>query len=280
MEADTTVTLYNFYGWLHTNRKRVLAGAIVVVVVAAVTSLWIWHNNQNEAVANQELLDAASVSGMTGLEEHARRDALLKINQEYPGTIAGANAQLLAAKASFLEGKYADARQGFSKFVSDHPGHDLIPQAQVGIAASFEADGQLSEAVGKYKEIAAIYATDANIANPVKLTLGRLSEAQNKPEVAVTFYQELAHINNPYDPWVAEAAERLRLLLAKHPELDKSATSNPYQPSLMNPSPAELQLSPPPASPDSAPAPAAAPKTDQSSPGMPLTTNLAPAAKP
>ena len=253
MDADTTLTFFNVYNWLRANQKRVLAGLIVLVVLAAGMTLWAWNKGQNEAAANQALLDIPTVSGLsasTGLpasDDAATLDALRKIIAEYPGTTAGASAQLLAARSLFSEGKYPEAQQAFAKFIADHPGHELIPQAQIGVAASLEGQGKISEAVTKYKEVAAIYSTVGNIVYPVKLTLGRLSEADNRPDQALGYYEDLARIKAPYrDPFIAEAQERYMLLIAKHPELNKAAAANPYQPpGVMNPSAADMQISPP-----------------------------------
>ena len=84
-----------------------------------------------------------------------------------------------------------------------------------------EGEGKISEAAQKYQEIITTYAADPNIVSPAKLTLARLDEALKKPEQAFTYYQELARINNPYDPWAGEARERAEILIAKHPELNR-----------------------------------------------------------
>ena len=292
MENDPTVALYDFYGWLHTNRKRVVAGAIVVVVIAGIAGVVVWNSNQKEASANQALFAVPSVLDQTPPGDASSAKALLAISQDDSGTSAGTAAQLLGARELFLGGKYAEAQQEFSKFVASHSGHPLLPQANVGIAASLEAQGKISDAMQQYKKISALYSTDPNIILPVKLTLARLSEAENKPDEAVQLYKELASLNDPNDPWVAEAYERLRLLVAKHPELNPS----PPQPRaaapspLLTPSDADLQLLTP--SPNPSPAPQtdtngllkptllAPPATNQSPPALPPATNATTGGNP
>lgn len=292
MENDPTVALYDFYGWLHTNRKRVVAGAMVVAVIAAIVGVVMWNSNQKEAGANRALFAVPSVLNQTPPGDPASARALLAISQEDSGTSAGTAAQLLAARELFVGGKYAEAQREFSKFVASHSGHPLLPQANVGIAASMEAQGKISDAEQQYKKISALYSTDPNIILPVKLTLARLSEAENKPDQAVQLYKELASINDRNDPWVVEAYERLRLLVAKHPELNP----NPPQPRatapspLLTPSDAELQLLTPAANPsrppqtDSngllTPTPLPPPATNQSPPAVPPATNATPAGNP
>jgi outer membrane protein assembly factor BamD (BamD/ComL family) len=173
---------------------------------------------------------------------------------------------MFAARELFMSAKYAEAQQAFSKFITDHSGSSLVPQASVGLAASLEAQNKIPDAVQQYKMINSKYSTSPNIVIPVKLTLGRLSEADNKPDQAVGFYMELVKLQDPNDPWVLEASERLRLLLAKHPELTPSQMRPPAASSAaMAPSDADLQLLSPPSSPAPAPQPA---------------TNSAPAGNP
>jgi predicted negative regulator of RcsB-dependent stress response len=283
MEADTTVGLYNFYGWLHTNRKRVLAGAVVAAVIAAIAAFVSWNNTVKEAAANQALLAVPSLIGMAPPGDPASAKALLNIGDQYPGTSAGVSAQLLAARELFLGGKYPEAQQQFSKFIADHSTHPLAPQANVGIAAAMEAQGNVSGALQQYKKVSVLYASDPSVIIPVKLTLGRLSEADNKLDQAISYYKDLASMQDPNDPWVVEAFERLRALVSKHPELNPAPAlpAAGSLPSVLTPNPSEMQLSPP-----GSPGPAAAPPAATSNavpapqPVVPPQTPVPPAAPP
>jgi predicted negative regulator of RcsB-dependent stress response len=254
MENDPTVALYDFYGWLHTNRKRVLAGAIVVALISAIVGFVMWSNNQKEAGANQALFGNPAILGAPP-GDPAAATALLAVSQNFAGTSAAAAADLLAARELFLGGKYPEAQQEFMNFVAAHPNHPLVPQASVAIAACMEAQGKIPDAVAQYKKVNSQYSSSPNIVIPVKLTLGRLSEADNKPDQAVGFYKELLSIQDPNDPWVVEASERLRLLVSKHPELNPfpAQTTAPAPSTMLTPSDADLQLSAPGASPAPAP---------------------------
>ncbi|MGD1085331.1 MAG: tetratricopeptide repeat protein [Verrucomicrobiota bacterium] len=279
MEAETTIAIYKFVTWLRANQKRVIAGAIVAAIIAAIVGFCVAHKRERETDANQMLL--ALPLGLNPSNAPNPGD-LLNISREYPGTAAGADAQLLAARELFLESKFKDAEQAFSKFISDNPGHPLIPQAQVGVAASLESEGKIPEAMTKYKEIAAVYSSQPNISLPVKLTLGRLNEDQREFKAAVAFYEGLLDRNDPRDPWVAEARERLVLLLAKHPELSQSG-ENPYQvtpptppPSPLNPTPEQIELSPASSTQNTPPAPT----TNQGSPAPPPMGGPPPVSNP
>jgi predicted negative regulator of RcsB-dependent stress response len=251
MENDPTVALYNFFGWLHANQKRVLAGVTVVAVISAIVAFAMWRSSAQEAAANQALLDVPSLTGGAPPGDPASAKQLLAISQQYPGTSAGVTAEVLAARELFLGGNYPEAERLFTQFAAAHSSHPLAPQANVGIAASQEAQGKITDAVQQYKKINVLYAANPNLVFPTRLTLGRLSEADNKPVDAVGYYKDLAMLmqdpNNRSDPWVAEAYERLRILLVKHPELNPApAQSGPAAPSpLLTPNDTEMQLAPP-----------------------------------
>lgn len=253
---------YQIANWFHTNRKRLIIGAIVVFGIGAIIAIVIWHNDKTEADANAELMALPSVYGANPSYTHPTAYALDQIAKQYPGTPAGEHAEILAASVLFTDGKYADAEQAFKKFLSDHNNSSLAAQADIGIAASVEAQGKTSDAIAKYQDVIGHYPGDAYIVNPAKLTLARLFEQQNKPDQALKYYDELAKSPSQYDPWAGEARDRREQLLAKHPELNKPAVS-------MTQSPAPAQSSQPqiiqipkksaPASTTPAPAPAPAP---------------------
>ena len=268
MEADSNLTLYNFIEWFHAKRKIVIGAAIAIVVVVAALTLMSWKRASDEAAASQALYSLPSVLALNSKPDPADSTTLLNVAKEHPGTTAGTVAQLLGAQRLFINGKYSEAWQAFTDFATSHVGDPLVAQAQIGIAACLEAEGKTSDAVLKYKEIAASYSSDAEIVFPIKLTLGRLSEAENRPDQADGYYEELARFNAPYDPYVGEAKDRLRLLLAKHPELEKGATGNPYEANLLNPSAAEMQLSTPET------------QTNQTAPAKATPSNAAAPVKP
>ena len=233
MEPDslqTTERYLKLLAWLHTNRKMLIIGGAVAAVVALAITIVCWQKAEAEAGANAQLLNTPLATYRGGRLTPAQAGPFLDLAKQHPDTTAGEYAALLGAESLFTEGKYPEAHQGFSKFIEQYPESPLLAQAKVGLAASLEGEGKISEAAQKYQEIISAYSTESSIATPAKLTLARLDEAQNKPEQALRYYEELARINNPYDPWAGEARERGELLLAKHPELRKAppgATGSP-----------------------------------------------------
>jgi predicted negative regulator of RcsB-dependent stress response len=225
MEADSTQSTEAYLKWLawfHANRTKVLAATVIIVVIAVVAGVMMWQRAQAQAEASAQLFSVPLAVADGNQVIPVSSSKLLEVAQKYPDTRAGEYAELLGAESLFVEGKYSDAEHAFSKFVDAHPDSDLLAQAKVGVAASLEGQGKLADAAQKYQEIVITYPSEANIVAPAKLTLARIDEEQNKPEQALNYYEELARVNNPYDPWAAEARERGSLLLAKHPELRKA----------------------------------------------------------
>jgi TolA-binding protein len=250
MEAESTQsteTYLKVLAWLHANRKKLMIGAGVVAVIALAAGIMAWQKSEAETDADAQLMGVPLATFSDGRMVPTEPKAFLDMATHYPDTSAGEYAALLGAESLFIDGKYPEAHQQFSKFIDEHPGSELIPQAKVGLAASLEGEGNIAAAAQKYQEVISSYPTDANIVSPAKLTLARLDETLNKPEQAMTYYEDLARINNPYDPWAAEARERGTLLLLTHPELRKPppgtatappAASQPASPNLIPSSPA------------------------------------------
>jgi predicted negative regulator of RcsB-dependent stress response len=230
MEADSiqsTETYIKVLEWFHANRKALIIGAGAVVVIALVIGIMTWQKNAAESDADAQLMTVPLTSMQDGHVVSAPASALLKVSQEHPDTSAGEYAELLAGESYFLDGKYPEAHQEFSKFIEDHPISPLLAEAKIGLAASLEGEGKIQEAAQKYQEVVLTYPTEENIVSPVKLTLARLDEQLKKPEQALQYYEDLARIQNPYDPWAAEARERGTLLLMRHPELRKAPPPSP-----------------------------------------------------
>jgi tetratricopeptide (TPR) repeat protein len=232
MEAETQSTdMYlKIVQWVHDRRKPLLIGGIVVAVLALAWGFSAWSKAKKETDANAQFFDAHLGNAATPL---ASATPLLNVATEYPNTPAGEHARALAAEELFTQGKYPEAYQQFSDFINNYPDSALIPQVKVGQAACLEAEGKTSEAIEKYHEIVLTYPLEMSIIAPAKLTLGRLYEESGQFKDAFNYYVELARVQNPNDPWVAEARERAQLLASKHPELMKAlnASSQPGAPS-------------------------------------------------
>ena len=216
--TDSEDIVFKIFGWLHANRKPVIAAGTVVAVGAIGFGLYNWKQGQNDLDANAKLL---SLPVGNNFVVGGSSDTLSQIATDYSSTPAGEYAALLAAENSFVKGDYSQARQAFFKFQTDHPGSSLSAQAGVGIAASFEGEGKIPDAIQQYQKVITANSTDGSIVEPAKLTLGRLEEEQNHFDLAFSQYRDLAQMSDPNSLWAEEAKERLQLLVANHPDLIK-----------------------------------------------------------
>ncbi|MGO8698945.1 MAG: tetratricopeptide repeat protein [Limisphaerales bacterium] len=265
MDVETTQSdlFFRLMAWLHANRKRILIGAIAIAVIALVIGLFSWRKAAEDANANAHFFAIPGVVGISARAEVVSPTPLLNVAQEYPETTAGAYGLLLGAEELFMQAKYPEAQQDFAKFLAQYPDSQLVPEARLGVAASIEAQGNIKEAVQKYQELVNAFPGETHISSPARLTLARLYEQENQPQLALGLYSQLAQSQNPYDPWAAEARERGQLLLAKHPELRKAeaspgptATTAPF--SLSQPAASSSAIAPAKAPSAAKPAPASA----------------------
>src|SRR6202044_2210851 len=78
-------------------------------------------------------------------------DSYLKINVQYPTTLAGQRALLQGAAAMFASGRYTDAQAQFQKYLDAHPDGAFYGQASLGVAASLDAQGKSDLAAGAFQ---------------------------------------------------------------------------------------------------------------------------------
>src|SRR5579862_2123187 len=133
MDVETTQsadTLYRLVTWLHANRKRLLIGLAAVALVALVSALASWRKSAAESDADAQLLDIPGVVGLAARSAPASPAPLLDLAQQYPHTAGGEYALLLGAEKLFMQGKYTESQQEFSKFLNDHPDSALIPRSE------------------------------------------------------------------------------------------------------------------------------------------------------
>jgi predicted negative regulator of RcsB-dependent stress response len=224
MESDATQSggMVNFLAWVEVNKRRLIIGAGVVLAVIFFTVLFVQQqaakeHRASEALSNVRLPFSAGTPAQAGTA-----DALLKVAQETKGTKAAARALLLSAGIAFSEAKsagdYAVAQQRFEQVAKDYADSPWIAQANLGIAASLQAQGKATEATAKFEELQRRFGTSA-IGDDIRLGLARLYEA-SKPEDAYKLYDEIGK-ENPSSVLAMEANLRQDNLVKARPELAK-----------------------------------------------------------
>ncbi len=271
-----------FLAWVEVNKKRLMVGGAILVVVVLAVSLFVQQQAVRERNASAALSDVKIPWNPAATNPPGSLDALVRVANDYRGTKAGARALLISAGMLFSDRKYTEAEARFAQVTKDYPDSEWTSQAALGIAASLDAQGKTNEAVAKYEEIKRRFDKSA-IIEEAKMSLARLYEG-TKPEDAFKIYDELTK-GLPGTRTAMEASMRQEDLLKARPELAKLKESlnppPPAPPSLQTPAPqpkilnvtnaaggtskpVQIQLNP---KPSAAPAPSAGPAA-------------APAAKP
>ncbi len=218
MESATppSAGIYDFVGWIETNKKRLAQAAGAILVAGTVVGFIAWRSGQR-AVEAELALSSVKVSFIPGeLASGDAADALAKIAQEYPKTSAGTKALLRSATAYFDGGNFVKAGEQFDLFLRTYQDTPYVPQAVFGVAASLDAQGKVTEAIAKYNDFLR-YASDP-ATERARLSLSRLYEKNNQPGQALEI---LTKSTNPQTGAAAspEAQEKIRELFVKYPSL-------------------------------------------------------------
>jgi predicted negative regulator of RcsB-dependent stress response len=203
-----------FLAWLEVNKGRLIAGAVVVALLASGLAIYRWRSAQQEMAATSALVqfqlrrtqaDAGSGGPKAG--------DFLELSSKYRGTQAGQRALLLAAVALFGEGKFEESQANFEAFRSGNAGDPLAGTAALGVATCLEALGKIDEAIAAHREVITAFPETA-AATQAKLALAGLLESRNELKPALEYYEQLRTT-----AWMNEAELRRQSLFVRHPEL-------------------------------------------------------------
>ena len=226
MDSDVAhvAAFFKFWAWVETNRKNVawVAGILAVVILAV--WFYVWKQGEREVVASEALTNLRPAPTATGAPGVITADAYLRVANDYPTTGAGARAVLQAAAALFTEGKYADAKVQFDRFLREYPENPLRGQALLGGAACLGAQGKTAEAAAAYDDLIKRHPADSVVPR-AKFALARLYEAQNRTADAYKYYEELSR-TEVYSSVGAEAEIRLQELRRSAPIPVSAAPTN------------------------------------------------------
>jgi tetratricopeptide (TPR) repeat protein len=222
MDAKTAETpaFIRFLAWFEVNRKRVLIGAVVVLVVGLAVGLFIYSQSQREVRASEALSEVRAVSAPSGAPAPGAADAFKKVAREHRGTQAGGRALIMAGTSLYIQSQYDEAQKLFEQFAKEFPASPFVPEALYGVASSLDAQKKSNEAIAKFEELRRRYAK-SSVMDQTKLALGRLYEEQGKYAQALDLYDELVK-GNQFSGIASEAGLRMEDLLSQHPELKKT----------------------------------------------------------
>src|SRR5271170_7090486 len=100
MQTDEFQTAFflQFWPWFEANLKKIIAGTIIIIVVAAIIGFYSWQQNQKQIAAGNALTEAVISS------HESSPDDYLKVAADYPSTDAGIRSLLQGATILFTQG--------------------------------------------------------------------------------------------------------------------------------------------------------------------------------
>jgi len=216
--------LFKLWPWLEANKTRLIGGLVAVIVVAGILYFMSAQKAQTEVDAGQAM--TAIMTSMEADENNSQSAAQFEqLADKYPGTLAARRAQLQAAGALFDAGNYADAETQFEKYLTGNSAGPLAATAQLGIAASLEAQNKLDMAAAAYQRMVSTFPDSACVPT-ADLALGRIAEQQNKLTEALNHYEDAAR--SPMGQSIAnDAMIRAAALKARIPATATKSAASP-----------------------------------------------------
>lgn len=204
------------WDWFETYKRQV--GLIAGIVAVAGLIIWfiVWRGETKQQDAGAALSQVAA-SELQGGSARVDPQAFLKVARDYPNSMAGARALLLAGGTLFDENKYADAQVQFERFAHEYQGNSLMGEALFGIASCLDAQNKTDQAATAYKDLITRHPSESFVPQ-AKFALARIYELQNKPEQARDYYQDIERAV-PFSSLGNEAGVRMEELIAKYPKL-------------------------------------------------------------
>lgn len=230
---SNTESRFDLITWLDVNKIPLAFGVLALGFLGLVYVIYDTQTMSTEQTATRELLRIQLK------EEPASSADYLAVYNDHSGTAASRQSLLMAASRAFAEGEIEKSRELFREFVNSNPESGSIPQAQMGIAASFEAEERWDEALEQYQQISTRYPNHP-LTPRSKLSQARLYLQMDQPEQALQIYQDvtsqnLASAMGQPAPWMQKARQEQAALLMEHPELAPTNTPSASLPSELGP---------------------------------------------
>jgi TolA-binding protein len=204
--------------WYESNKTQVGYGAVAVVIVGIIVGYLFYHKNEQQVAAGEALTTVSfNLAATGGAGRAGAADAYLKVANDYPNSVAGARALLLAAGNQFTDNKYDQAKATFDRCSRDYPNSLVTGEALLGSAACLDAQGKSQEAATAYKNLIDRHPGDAAVPQ-AKFALARIYEGQDNLEKARNLFEEVARAD-PTGSLGSEAGMRLEEMRLKHPAL-------------------------------------------------------------
>lgn len=204
------------WDWFETYKRQVGLIAGILVLAGVITWFVLWHRETRQFDAGAALSQVAA-GELQGGSVRADPEAYLKVARDYPNSMAGARAILMAAGSLFDQNKYSEAQAQFERFIREYQGNPLMGEALFGKASCLDAQNKTDQAATAYKDLITRHPNESFVPQ-AKFALARIYESQNKPEQARDYYQDVER-SIPFTSLGNEAGVRMEELIAKNPSL-------------------------------------------------------------
>lgn len=189
------------------NRKSIISGAILLVVLAGGIFAYGWYQGQIAKEQALEFYKAEQIIANSTLPDKERSTAAIEALNDflaaYPDAKLSPYAWMYLAQIYWAEEKLEEARQAFKK-VQAHDGATLFTRqlAKIGEAKLDEAGGNFKQSAGRYANL-----PDKPFSDLKAYNLGRLAAANQRPKEAREHFKK---VMNHFPPsrlaqWANEA---------------------------------------------------------------------------
>jgi len=192
--------------WTKSHRNPLIAGAAIVVVVAASVWFMVTAQQRKEVFAAAGLSNARAIADAGNLALAA--SDLSQLVLTYGGTAAGEEAVILLAQIRLSEGQTESAIEELSRFIESGPSDQFRAAAYGLLGNSLDQAGRYAEAADAFRNAASAAWYDFLRAEYL-IEVGRLSELAGDTSAAVAAYEDV--ITNLPDEDESVIAARVRL---------------------------------------------------------------------
>lgn len=209
--AEATGDVQQFSQWMTEYGRPALIGLAVAVVVLLGLSIWRNQKAEKSTAAVQALFQARSP------EEFLQMATLNPEAPTSPVALATAGAEFYA------QNRYDEALNAYQRFLSSYAGHEMAPEAELGVAASQEALDDFASAAAGYEAFVQAHPNNSLMPQAV-LGAARCREQMGQFAEARSLYEDfiMAH---PDSSWIPQAESGL--LFLKKAERAKNAPAQP-----------------------------------------------------
>ncbi len=200
------------------NKWRIVGAVCLAVAVVMVIGLVQYSHKRNEAKAFEAHLKAETPKDYQ------------RVAEEFPGTFQGGMSLIDAGTLLFEEGKFAEARKLYLRFLEENRESPMRAWANNLVGATFEAEKKYDRAIEYYRKAEA----SDWLKFQAKFNIGRCHElkgdAEEDPQVALevhyakahTYYRQLTETTGSSPgagprlvPWREQAEARVSVLAEK-----------------------------------------------------------------